>query len=61
MALLPTSQLARRAARSNAPFVLLALAYGLVLAASWQADTLALMMPGSWAEGFKGGRKLDIL
>ncbi|KAI8475413.1 MAG: hypothetical protein J3K34DRAFT_517436 [Monoraphidium minutum] len=55
MALAPHSAAARRASRSNAPYVILALAYGAVLGASWQADTLQLMMPGSWAEGLKGG------
>ncbi|GBF97735.1 hypothetical protein Rsub_10899 [Raphidocelis subcapitata] len=54
-ALAPASQAARRVARSNIPYVLIGLAYGVVLLASWQADTLALMMPGSWADGFKGG------
>lgn len=54
MALVPNTSLARRAARSNVPYVVIAIAYGVVLAASWQADTLSLMMPGSWADGFKG-------
>ncbi|KIZ02793.1 hypothetical protein MNEG_5162 [Monoraphidium neglectum] len=55
MAVAPTSTLTRRVSRSNKPYALLALAYGVALAASWQADTLQLMMPGSLAEGFKGG------
>jgi hypothetical protein len=38
------------------PYALIALAYGAVLLASWQTDTLSLMMPGSWADGFKGAR-----
>lgn len=56
MAVAPTSTLTRRVSRSNKPYALLALAYGVALAASWQADTLQLMMPGSLAEGFKGER-----
>lgn len=55
LAFAPGTPLARKVSRSNAPYVLLAVAYGVVLAASWQADTLQLMMPGSWAEGLQGG------
>lgn len=33
----------------------LALAYGVLLAASWQPDTLSTILPGSWAEGLSGG------
>jgi hypothetical protein len=40
--------------RSNLPLVLLAVAYGAVLLASWSTDTLHLMMPGSLEEGLKG-------
>jgi hypothetical protein len=54
MAFAPTADATRRVARSNVPYVIIAAAYGVVLAASWQTDTLALMMPGSLAEGLKG-------
>lgn len=55
MALAPTAALTRRAARSNAPYALLAAAYGLALAASWAPDTLSLMMPGSLSAGLSAG------
>jgi hypothetical protein len=35
--------------------MLLGVAYGAVLLASWSTDTLHLMMPGSLEEGLKGG------
>jgi len=35
-------------------FLPLALGYGLLLANSWTADTLSIMMPGSLEEGLKG-------
>jgi len=42
--------------RSDVIFVPLAVAYLVLLLQSWQPDTLSLMMPGSLAEGFEGGR-----
>lgn len=55
MVLAPGSSLTQRSVRSNLPLVLLAVAYGAVLLASWSTDTLHLMMPGSLEEGLKGG------
>ncbi len=45
-----------RVLRTDAIFVPLATAYGVLLLQSWQPDTLRLMMPGSFAEGFAGER-----
>jgi len=57
LALLPRRwRLAQAAARATWPIVPLALAYAVLLAASWEPDTLSLMMPGSWSEGLKSGR-----
>ncbi|EFN59898.1 hypothetical protein CHLNCDRAFT_132919 [Chlorella variabilis] len=55
MVLLPRWSVTRRLVRS--PLVLLPLiaVYGLLLAWSWQPDTFSLVLPGSLAEGFKGG------
>jgi hypothetical protein len=55
MALLPRATATLSLSRSSAPYLLLAAAYAALLAASWQTDTLALMMPGSLAEGLSGG------
>jgi hypothetical protein len=55
MALLPRAASTLSLSRSSAPYLLLAAAYAALLAASWQTDTLALMMPGSLAEGLSGG------
>ena len=44
----------RRLLRSPLVLAPLALVYGLLLAWSWQPDTFSLILPGSWAEGFKG-------
>lgn len=54
MLIAPGSTITQRSARSNAPLVAIAVMYGVVLLASWSTDTMHLMMPGSWAEGFKG-------
>jgi hypothetical protein len=56
MAVCPrSSRLARWLATSSwALFAPAALLYGLLLAGSWQPDTLALMMPGDLATGLKG-------
>ena len=54
MVVAPGSALTQRSVRSNLPLVLLAVAYGAVLLASWSTDTLHLMMPGSLEEGLKG-------
>jgi hypothetical protein len=58
MAVAPSAAITQRSARSNTPLVVLALLYGVVLLASWSADTLHLMMPGSLEEGLKGERVL---
>ncbi|KAK9842571.1 hypothetical protein WJX81_006808 [Elliptochloris bilobata] len=41
--------------RSDLHFVPLALLYLYLLVHSWEPDTLSLILPGSLAEGFKGG------
>jgi hypothetical protein len=56
MVVAPSAPLTQRSVRSHTPLVLLSLAYGVVLLASWAPDTLALMMPGSLEEGLKGVR-----
>lgn len=55
MALAPRWAVTRRLVRSPLVLVPLALVYGLLLAWSWQPDTFNLVLPGSLAEGFKGG------
>ena len=41
----------------QSPWVIapIAIAYGIILAWSWQPDTFSLILPGSWEEGFKSG------
>ncbi|PRW60847.1 ABA DEFICIENT chloroplastic-like isoform X3 [Chlorella sorokiniana] len=55
MVLAPRWDGTRRLLRSPLVLAPLALVYGLLLAWSWQPDTFSLILPGSWAEGFKGG------
>eukprot|EP00877_Chromochloris_zofingiensis_P013607 jgi/Chrzof1/84/Cz01g02290.t1 len=54
MALLPTARITQSVVKSNWPYVIMAVAYGVLLAGSWEADTLALMMPGSLEAGMHG-------
>jgi hypothetical protein len=54
MVVAPGSDMTQKSVRSNVPLVLLGIAYGAVLLASWSTDTLHLMMPGSLEEGLKG-------
>ena len=56
MVLAPRWDGTRRLLRTPLVLAPLALVYGLLLAWSWQPDTFSLVLPGSWAEGFKGGR-----
>lgn len=55
MAALPRWQGTRRLVSNPLCIVPVALAYGMLLYWSWQPDTFSLILPGSWAEGFKGG------
>lgn len=54
MVLLPRWSVTRRVVRSPLVLVPLAAVYGVLLCWSWQPDTFSLILPGSWAEGFKG-------
>lgn len=54
MVVAPGAAITQRSVRSNVPLVLLAVAYGVVLLASWSSNTIHLMMPGSLEEGLKG-------
>lgn len=54
MILAPHFQQTYRVMRSIWVLTPLALAYGVLLWFSWEADTLSLILPGSWEEGFKG-------
>jgi hypothetical protein len=54
MAFLPRWRVTQFVTRSSAPYVLLGVSYAALLLASWQTDTLALMMPGSLEEGLAG-------
>lgn len=44
----------RQVVTTNAIFVPLAIAYGYLLACSWQPDTFSLILPGSLKEGLSG-------
>ncbi|KAL4427483.1 hypothetical protein ABPG77_000772 [Micractinium sp. CCAP 211/92] len=55
MALAPRWSGTRAAVRSPLVLAPICVVYGLLLAWSWQPDTFSLVLPGSWAEGFKGG------
>ncbi|KAK9818332.1 hypothetical protein WJX72_010722 [[Myrmecia] bisecta] len=61
MLLLPYWRPTRRIVRHDATFAPLALAYLFLLAHSWQPDTWSLILPGSFAEGFTGGFKVQFL
>jgi hypothetical protein len=54
MVITPGASITQRSVRSNLLLVLLGVAYGAVLLASWSPDTLHLMMPGSLEEGLRG-------
>jgi len=54
MILAPDRQGTQRLLRPDAIFVPLAVTYGILLARSWSPDTLSLMMPGSFRQGFAG-------
>jgi len=55
MAIAPRTKLAQGLARSPVTIVPLAIAYACLLIASWEPDTLQLMMPGSLDAGLKTG------
>jgi hypothetical protein len=56
LALFPRSwRLTQTVARARWPLVPLSLAYAALLAASWEPDTLSLMMPGSLRDGLTHG------
>ena len=50
----PRAHLTARIISTDALFLPLALAYAFLLAHSWQADTLKLILPGSLQEGLSG-------
>lgn len=50
----PRARVTHRIVSTDALFVPMALAYAFLLAHSWQADTLKLILPGSLQEGFSG-------
>lgn len=50
----PRAHLTARIISTDALFLPLALAYAFLLAHSWQADTLTLILPGSLQEGLSG-------
>jgi hypothetical protein len=54
MLLAPRWQRTRDLVRSALTYVPLALAYTALLVASWQPDTLSLILPGSLQEGLAG-------
>ena len=54
MACRPHWQATKRAMSSSLIFVPVALAYTLLLAHSWEPDTLSLILPGSLREGLAG-------
>jgi len=54
--LLPPAAWRRRAVASLWTYAPLAALYLALLALSWEADTLSLMLPGSWEEGLRSGR-----
>ena len=51
----PKSDFTRRIMYSELIYVPIALAYGFLLAHSWDANTLNLILPGSLEEGLAGG------
>lgn len=54
MTVAPRAQITSRIISTDALFVPLALAYAFLLAHSWQADTLQLILPGSFQVGLSG-------
>jgi hypothetical protein len=59
MLLLPKWQKTRQVISSAKSYVPLALAYTALLIASWQPDTLSLILPGSFSEGLSGDSVCD--
>lgn len=54
MLVAPKWKRTRHAVASNAILLPLAIAYGYLLACSWQPDTFSLILPGSLKEGLSG-------
>ena len=54
MIVAPRAHLTSRITATEWLFVPVALAYGFLLAHSWQADTLHLILPGSLQKGLSG-------
>jgi hypothetical protein len=54
MIVAPRAHLTARIISTDALFLPLALAYAFLLAHSWQADTLKLILPGTLQEGLSG-------
>ena len=54
MIVAPRARVTRRMASTDAVLVPMVLAYAFLLAHSWQADTLKLILPGSLQEGLSG-------
>jgi hypothetical protein len=55
MVLLPRWRGTRRVMATPLSLVPVGVAYAVLLAWSWQPDTLALVLPGSWEQGLVGG------
>lgn len=55
MAVAPKWRFTQRLIRSPWVLVPIAVVYGLLLSWSWQPDTFSLILPGSLADGLKGG------
>lgn len=51
----PNSKWTNATVRKDMSLVPLGLTYGYFLAASWEPDTLSLLLPGNLADGFSGG------
>ena len=59
IAIAPFWRGAVRVLRTDAIFVPLAIAYSLLLLRSWQPDTLSLILPGSFEQGFAGAHLIN--
>lgn len=55
MVLLPATRAVRQTIERGVPLLPLVLCYGILLAHSWQPDTLSLLLPGSLSAGLSGG------
>lgn len=55
MVVFPQWHRTRQLVSSTWPLILMSLAYGVLLAWSWQPDTFALILPGSLADGLENG------